>query len=173
MAETTESIRNELAARHRTAAWTVYGMLGLTLVLVALALAGIFVNKSRARDPNLDTALRMMVVFFAFGAMAFRRTKFNAARLQDIAAVRGVSALLATLQNTTMLVALLGGAIAFIGFIIAMGAGSGTDMLWIGGVAAVVLFYAYPRRSAWQRVVEATQTTGGSVEESSAKGTNA
>lgn len=171
MAQTIETAGDELTARHRTAVWTIYAVLGLTLLLVALALAGVFVRAARARDPNLDLALRVAVIFCAVGAIYIRRARFAPARLQDIASLRGTSALLRTLQNTTMLVAGIGGAIAVMGFVLAMGTGSPTDMLWMAGVAAVVLLYAYPRRKTWRRVVDATANTEGRAPGASAKGT--
>lgn len=171
MAETTERIHDELARRHRAAALTVYAMLGLTLLLVALAFTPVLGKASRAVDPFLEGALRIAIVLFGFGAVALRRTRFAPARLQDIASLRGASGLLATLQKTTMLVALLGGAIAVMGFAIALHSSDEMDMAWIGVIAVAVLLYAYPRRSAWQRVVDATGATDVAAQASSAKGT--
>jgi hypothetical protein len=167
VAQTDQSIREELARRHRTAVIAVWATAGLTLLLVALALAGVFMRRAASFDPLV---LRIVIVFLVVGAIVFRRTKFSAARLQDIASVRGVSALLATLQNTTMLLALIGGAIAIMGFLITMRSGDGKDMIVIGLISIVVLFYAYPRRAAWQRVVDSTQTTD-AIPSPSAKGT--
>jgi hypothetical protein len=74
-------------------------------------------------------------------------------RLTDIAAVKGISALLKTLQDTTIQVASIGGAIALMGFVITILTADWTNMLRAGGVAAIVLIYCYPFRGAWQRVV--------------------
>ena len=97
--------------------------------------------------------LWIAILVFGLGAFVVRRTKFAAMRLQDIAAVQGVSGLLKTLQDTTIQVASIGGAIALMGFMITILRGDWTDMLRAGGVAAIVLVYSYPFRSAWQRVV--------------------
>jgi uncharacterized membrane protein YqjE len=173
VAQTTESISDELTGRHRVAVWTIYAMIGLTCLLVALALAGVFVNTTRSRDPNFDLALRILIVFFAVGALYIRRWRFMPARLQDIASLRGTPALLKTLQKTTIYVAFIGGAIALMGFVLAMGTGNPVDMLWMAGIAVVVLLYAYPRRAVWQRVVDATENSSGRAQSPSAKGTNA
>lgn len=166
---------SELAQRHRAAQVSVLLTLGLTLLLIACAYAGLFMGKAKRPDPFLRGALSIAIVLFGFGAVALRRTRFAPARLQDIAALRGVSGLLATLQQTTLLVALLGGAIAVMGFIIAMGTGDASDMLRLGVIAIAVLIYAYPRRSAWRRVIAITQTTDGldAANGSSPKGTTA
>ena len=74
-------------------------------------------------------------------------------RLQDIAAVKGVSGLLRTLQGTTIQIACLGGAIALMGFVITILTGDWTNMLRAAGVSAIVLIYGFPFRSAWERLV--------------------
>jgi len=93
------------------------------------------------------------IVVFGLGAFVLRRTKFAAMRLKDIAAIRGVSGLLKTLQDTTIQVASIGGAIALMGFVWTMLTGDWTNMLRSGGVSAIVLIYCFPFRGAWQRVV--------------------
>lgn len=154
-----ENIESELARRHRAAAVVAGGLVVLTVVLIAIAFAGQkFIN--RPGDPSIVWGLWIAIVVFALGSLALRRTRFNAMRLQDIAALRGLSGLLATLQGTTVQVALLAGAIALMGFIITMMTNDPYDMLRAGGVALIVLIYCYPRRSAWQRVVRGIQRTG-------------
>jgi hypothetical protein len=56
-------------------------------------------------------------------------------------------------------VALLGGAIAIMGFIVTMLTGLFFYMLGAGIIAVAVLLYCYPRRSAWQRVVKGIEET--------------
>lgn len=174
MAQNSAQIEGELVGRHRAAVAAVVIALALTLALVALAYAGIFIGKAKQSDPFLRGALSIAIVLFGLGAVALRRTRFAPARLQDIAALRGASGLLASLQKTTVLVALLGGAIAVMGFIVTMGTGHASDMLRFGVIAVAVLIYAYPRRAAWRRVVAATETPDGlDATSPSAKGTTA
>lgn len=153
MAQTVESTQGELARAHGAAKMVVLGLAGFTILLMLLAWAGVAATTPR-RDPFIEGALRILIALFVLGAIALRRTRFSAIRLQDIAALRGTSGLLATLRKTTMLVALLGGAIALMGFVISLMSGEPSQMLMIGVVALAVLFYAYPRRAAWERVVE-------------------
>lgn len=151
MDSSSETLDSELLRRHRSAATIVFSLLALTVVLVAIAFAARsrFIYKP---DPRAGV-LWIAILVLGLGALVFRRTKFAAMRLQDIAAVRGTSALLKSLQGTTIQVAAMGGAIAVIGFAITILDGNEFDMLRAGGVAAIVLIYSYPMRSAWQRVV--------------------
>ncbi len=143
---------NELARRHRTAMLVVVGFLLLTVALLAIAF---FAAKSvfRPGDPSIVMGLWIAILVCGLGVFVLRRTKFAAMRLRDIVAVKGQSALLKTLQDTTIQCASIGGAIALMGFIITIRTGEWIDMLRAGGVAAVVLIYCYPLRGAWQRAV--------------------
>ena len=119
------------------------------VVLAFLASNSIY----RAGDRSIVMGLWIAILVFGLGAFVIRRTRFAAMRLTDIAAVKGVSALLKTLQDTTIQVAAIGGAIALMGFVITILTADWTNMLRAGGVAAIVLIYCYPFRGAWQRVV--------------------
>lgn len=127
------------------------GFLAFTLILLAIAFWG--VRFARPGDPGLIMSLWIAILVFGLGALVLRRTRFAAMRLKDIAAVKGTSALLKTLQKTTIQIACLGGAIAVMGFVIAIRTGDWFDMLRAGGVAVIVLIYGFPIKSAWQRAV--------------------
>jgi hypothetical protein len=143
---------NELARRHRTAMLVVVGFLLLTIALLAITF---FAAKSvfRPGDPSIVMGLWIAILVCALGVFVLRRTKFAAMRLRDVVAVKGQSALLKTLQDTTIQCASIGGAIALMGFLITIRTGEWIDMLRAGGVAVVVLGYCYPFRGAWQRAV--------------------
>jgi hypothetical protein len=131
-------------------------VVGAFLVLdVGLVVIAFLASKSlhRPGDPSIVMGLWIAILIFGLGAFVLRRTKFAALRLKDIAAVNGLSALLKTLQDTTIQVASIGGAISLMGFMIVILTGDWTNMLRAGGVAAIVLIYCYPFRAAWQRVV--------------------
>jgi len=152
MTPSAESLQNELVRRHRAASFVVVGFFILDAVLLAIALlAGerIF----RPGDRSIAMGLWIAVLVFGLGAFVIRRTKFAPMRLKDVAALKGVSGLLKTLQDTTIQIACIGGAIALMGFMITIRTGDWTDMLRAVGVSAIVLFYGFPFRSAWERVV--------------------
>ncbi len=169
MAQKSESIQVELARRHRTAAMVVGALLGLTIALVIIG----FVSAEslhRPGDPSLAMALWIAILIFGLGSFVLRRTRFQTMRLRDIAALRGMSGLLASLQGTTIQVAFIGGAIALMGFMVMIMTGNKYDMLRAGGVAIIVLLYAYPQRPAWQRLVQAIEQSD-DADDSPAEGT--
>ena len=169
MAETVEGTQGELESRHASAARVVQAVGLFTLLLMVLALAGVFAGRI-GFNPAAANSLRFIIVFLGVGAIVFRRTRFSAMRLQDIGALRGPEGLLRTLQTTTVTVALIGGLIALLGFIISVMTGFGTDMLYLGAVAVAVLLYCYPRLAAWRSVVRAAERGEGDPV-SAAKGT--
>jgi hypothetical protein len=152
MMPNSQAVQSELVRRHRTSSLIVAVFLILDLVLLAIAF---FASDQifRPGDSGIVMGLWIAILVFGLGAFVVRRTKLAAMRLQDVAAVKGASGLLKTLQDTTIQVASIGGAIALMGFMITILRGDWTDMLRAGGVAAIVLVYSYPFRSAWQRVV--------------------
>lgn len=157
MTPTPEGQTDELSRRHRTATIFVVGFVALNFVLliVAYLAAG---RMMRTGDPSIIMALWIAILIFGLGAFVLRRTRFAAMRLKDIAALRGTSGLLKTLQDTTIQLAFLGGAIAVMGFIWAMLTRDWTNMLRAAGVSVIVLIYGYPFRSAWERVVRQLST---------------
>ena len=159
MTQSNGNIYEELARRQRMTAMIVIGVLVLTLALLAVAFTSAE-SLYRGGDPKFAFALQLAMLFFGLGAVALRRTKFSAMRLQDIAGVRGLSGLLTTLQQTTVQVAFIGAAIALMGFISMMITGNAMDMLRAGVIAIAVLLYCYPRRNAWQSVVQGIIETG-------------
>jgi hypothetical protein len=156
LAQTVEGTQGELARRHRAAANVVKLVGVFTLLLMLVALSG-FLSGAVRFNPTTANTLRFVVVFLGVGAIVYRRTKFQAMRLQDIAALRGTPGLLNTLQTTTVTVALIAAVIAALGLLISIMTGAGTDMLYFGVIAVAVLAYCYPRRAAWAAVVRATE----------------
>jgi len=170
-----ETIADELTRRHRSAATLVSLLITLTLALVALAYAGV---RPRAGlnffSPASYAALWIIVLFIALGAIALRRMRFGALRLQTIAEAQGASALFATLQKTTVLVALSGSIIAILGYLIFMLTNDPFQMTKAGIIAIAILLYTYPRRAAWQRVWQAIESPSGlTTDGSPVKGTSA
>jgi hypothetical protein len=125
----------------------------LVLDLALLVLAYFAADKVfRPNDPSIVMGLWIAILVFGLGAFVLRRTRFAAMRLKDIAALKGTSGLLKSLQDTTIQIAFIGGAIALMGFIVTIMTGDWTSMLRAAGVSAIVLFYGYSFRSAWERV---------------------
>ena len=153
-AMTPASIQEELDRRHRSATIVVLVFFALDLILLALAFfAGPRI--SRPKDPKIAMGIWIAILVCGLGVFVLRRTRFAAMRLQDIAAVKGLSGLLKTLEGTTIQVASVAGAIGLMGFISTMIAYpfDWTNMLRAAGVSVIVLIYCYPFKSAWQRTI--------------------
>ena len=145
-------VQSELNRRHKSTSTTVLSLLVAVILLCVLA----FVAKkflTPKDNPALDGALRVSVVIFGLGAIALRRTKFAKMRLQDIGALQGATGLLITLQRTTQLVALIGIAIALIGFTTTLLTGVAGYTYLAAVVAGAVLLYGYPVRKAWEQAI--------------------
>jgi len=122
---------------------------------ILLAIAA-YVSKGFLRQQNnsfLDGALRITILIFGLGSIALRRTRFTTMRLQDIGALSGASGLLRTLEKTTIQVALIGAAIAAVGFIATLL--SGNDFYTYGAslVAIFVMLYCFPTLSSWRKTL--------------------
>jgi FtsH-binding integral membrane protein len=149
---TSPEAQAELARRHKAAATTVLGLLVATILLSVVA----FLAKPYfTEQPNvvLDMAVRIVILILGLGAVVWRRTKFQTMRLQDITGVAGVSGLLKTLEKTTIQLALLGAAIASIGFVATLMTGNERYTYWAGAIAVIVFVYCYPTKQSWLRAL--------------------
>ena len=142
----------EVGRRHKATRTTVVSLLIGVVLLCVLA----YVSKRfliPRNNPSLDIAVRITILIFGLGAVALRRTKFSAMRLQDIGALKGASGLLITLQRTTLQVAALGTLIALVGFIATLMTANDFYAYGAGLVAVAVLLYCYPTRTSWERAL--------------------
>src|ERR1044072_3790485 len=147
-----EGVQAELTRRHKSTSTTVLSLLVAVVLLCVLA----FVSRkflTQRVNPSLDIAVRVSILIFGLGAIALRRTQFAKMRLQDIAALQGASGLIITLQRTTLRVAMIGAAVAIIGFVATLITGAPLYTYQTGVVASAVLLYGYPVRSSWEKAV--------------------
>jgi hypothetical protein len=149
---TPASIQEELNNRHRAATTVVLIFFALDVVLLAIAYFAA-TKIFRPADPKIAMGLWLVILVCGLGVFVLRRTRFSAMRLQDQAAVKGISALLATLQGTTIQIASIAGAIGLMGFIITIITADWSNMLRAAGVSVIVLIYCFPFKSAWERTV--------------------
>lgn len=147
------NIQDELNRRHRAATLVVLTFFVLNVVLLGLAYVAAL-RIFRPADPKIAMGLWIVILVCGLGVFVLRRTRFSAMRLQDIAAVKGLSGLLRTLQGTTIEVASVAGAIGLMGFIITIITADWTNMLRAAGVSVIVLIYCYPFKNAWQRILQ-------------------
>ena len=142
----------EVTRRHKAAATTVLGLVVATVLLSIVAYLGKPYFRQQV-NPPLDIAVRIVILVLGLGAVVWRRTKFQPARLKDIAGLGGVTALLQTVEKTTLQIALMAAAIAIIGFVATLMTGNELYTFWSGAIAIVVLVYGYPTKSSWLRTV--------------------
>jgi hypothetical protein len=149
---TSPEAQAELARRHKAAATTVLGLVVATILLSVVAFLG---KPYFTANPNvvLDMAVRIVILILGLGAVVWRRTKFQTMRLQDITGLDGVTGLLKTLEKTTIQLALLGAAIATIGFIATLMTGNERYTYWAGAIAIIVFIYCYPTRQSWLKAL--------------------
>lgn len=170
--EMPEQIQNEIDRRHRSTVSILAVQLAIVAILLAASwfLAGKFYpfgapaddasfsieNLTNAGGGNsVTTTLWIAILAIAVSAFLLRRLTFATSVLQDAATIKGASGLLETLQTKTALLASLGLIIAVLGFVISLISGNFLDMLRAGAVASIVLFINFPRKTAWQRFVQA------------------
>lgn len=126
--------------------------MGASVLLAVVA----YVGRSLLRQQNnsyLDMALRITILIFGLGSIALRRTRFATMRLQDIGALGGASALLRTLEKTTIQVALIGVTISVMGFIATLLTGNGFYTYGSSLVAIFVMLYCFPTLSSWRQTL--------------------
>ena len=146
------AVESELLRRHKAAATTVLGLLIATILLCVIA----YVSKkflSPRPNPSLDIAVRITIMIFGLGSIVLRRTRFATMRLQDIGGLGGASALLKTLEKTTLQVALIGAVLSVMGFISTLLTGNDFYTYGAGIIAIVILLYCYPTKSSWIRTI--------------------
>ena len=153
MEATSPEAQAELTRRHKAAATTVLGLLVATILLSVLAFLARPYFSKQADSANINIAVRIVILILGLGAVAWRRTKFQTMRLQDIAGLAGVSGLLKTLEKTTIQLALLGAAIASVGFVTTLATGNDLYTYWASAIAVVVFVYCYPFKSSWLRAL--------------------
>lgn len=151
MAEISVEIRTELEKRYRTAAFVVIAQILMTLFLIAAAFFVAQIYENSVTSQSLF-ALWMTVLFIAVGAFVLRRILFSRERIKKTALVKGVSGLLQTLQNNSILLGSLGEIIAITGFLIAVLGGDKWDMFRAGAVALVVFLANFPRKGQWEKI---------------------
>jgi len=150
---TSQDAQDELTRRHKAASTTVLGLIVATILLSIVAYVGQpYFSELQSRP--IDWAFLLLVLILGLGAVAWRRTKFAPARLQDIAGLYGVSGLVRTFEKTTLQLAILAAGIAVIGFVATLMTGQEFYTYRASAVAVLVLAYCYPTKSSWVRAVE-------------------
>jgi uncharacterized membrane protein YhaH (DUF805 family) len=145
-------IQSEIARRQKFAKTTVLSLMVAAILLSVVALLSR--DRLTQRDSvGSDMTIRITILILGLGSIVWRRTKFQAMRLQDIGALQGASGLLKTLERTTLQLAILAALIAVVGFVGTLLMGNEFYTYVASAIALVVLLYAYPTKSSWVSAV--------------------
>ena len=158
MTQTRESTQQELIRRHRLALIFIIAAFGTTSVLMIIGFLHKFPLMPFSR--NFALVLWVLIAMLGLGTILLRRTLLDTGRLNDIAALRGITGVLTSLQNTTMLLAAIGESIAIMGFVTTMMSNDWIPVRNAGVIAIGVLLYSYPIKSTWQLVVQGIERKG-------------
>lgn len=109
---------------------------------------------TQRENTTVDLVFRVVVLILGVGSIYWRRRYLSAARLEAVAATGGKIGLISYLERSTLKVAMLGDAIAFLGFITTVITGNELYTYWAGVIALIVLVFHYPRKSLWVQTVE-------------------
>jgi hypothetical protein len=148
----TETFESELLRRRKAIATTVGGLMIASVLLAIVA----YVSKSllhQQNSPSLDMGLRITILIFGLGSIVLRRTRFAAMRLQDIGALGGASALLRTLERTTLQVSLIGASISAMGFTATLLTGNDFYTYGASLVGVFVMLYCFPTLTSWRQTL--------------------
>ena len=148
-----DTVEKELRRRHKAASTTVIGLLIATVLLCVIAyLSRRFLAPQN--NPSLDIGVRIVIMIFGLGSIVLRRTRFATMRLQDIGGLGGPSALLKTLEKTTLQVALIAASLSILGFVATLLTANDFYTYGAGLIAVVILLYCYPTKTSWIRTIQ-------------------
>ena len=161
-----EETRSRVAAAHRTALTLVlaFAMSILIYAGVGLLILGMRGTNTRAELPY---AFYAAAAILAIGSIVIRRAQMHRMKLEVVAGTRGVEGLIKHLVSATILAASIAEVIGVLSLLVAFFGGDRGDVIRLGVVALAVSFYNYPRRSAWQRVVDYFSATAAAAGQSS------
>jgi hypothetical protein len=152
---------SHVAAAYRTALTLV---VALALSIVIYAGVGLLILSLRGGSPQAQPpySFYAAAAVLAISSILLRRAQLHRLKLEVVAGTRGVEGLIKHLLNTTILAAAIAEVIGVLALVVAFFGGDRNDVIRLGVVALAVSLFNYPRRSAWQRVVDyfSATTTG-------------
>lgn len=146
------SLHMRVAAAHRSA--QVIVMAFAASIVVYMFIGFLIAPRVSQVESQVPIPFYVGAVFLAFGSIALRRTQLRPLRLEVVAGLRGPDGLLKHLVNMTIISAALAEAIGVLAIAVAFSGGTLWDVVRLGVVALVITLYSYPRRQAWQQIVD-------------------
>ena len=153
MTQTVEQTQNLVATAHKNALTLV---LAFAMSIVIYAGVGILILGMRRTNMRADLpyAFYAAAAILAIGSIIIRRAQLHRMKLEVVAATRGVEGLIKHLLNATILAAAMAEIIGVLALVVVFFGGGQSDVIRLGVVALAVSIYNYPRRAAWQQLVD-------------------
>ena len=142
----------ELEKRYRLSAIIVGAQILSVILLIVIAWV-VIANSDNAMDAKSQSTVWFFILFVAIGSFLVRRFLFNWDRLKTTAVLKGIPAVLQTLQTNAIMLGALGEIVAVMGFILATMSGNSWEMFRAGAVAMVVFLANFPRKATWKKIV--------------------
>lgn len=153
MSLNSEETRTRVAAAHRTALTLV---VAFATSIVIYAGVGLLILSARGTNRQAEPpyAFYAAAAVLAIGSIVLRRARLHPMKLEVVAGTRGVEGLIKHLLSVTIVAAAIAEIIGVLALAVAFFGGDRSDIIRLGVVALAVSLFNYPRRSAWQRVVD-------------------
>jgi len=148
-----QTSRTRVTAAYRTA---MIVALALTASIVLSIVIGLIILSSRSGVSREELLIPFYsgAAVFAIGSLAFRRIQMQGARLESVAARRGVTGLIGHLVTTTLISGVLAEVVGLLGLMLSLLSGDLTHVIRLGVVALAVSVYNLPRLRPWQQAVD-------------------
>jgi hypothetical protein len=121
-------------------------------MIIGLAIVSIGGGEAELEQPPL--LFITLVAFLALASTALRRTQFSHMRLQAVAGARGIDGLLSHLFTMTLISAAIAESIGILALLVSFFGGGQFYVIIFSVVGLVVALSSYPRRAAWEKIVE-------------------
>lgn len=145
--------------KYGTTAIVFLSQIVFSIVLTVVA-AVVVRGRAETETANANvTAIWVLIIFIAVGALLARRFFFSWERLKNTKLLRGQDGLLQTLQMNAILLGAISEFVAILGFVITIMSGSAYDMIRAEAVALITFLINFPRKSVWSRIVESLRNT--------------
>ena len=145
--------------KYGTTAIVFLSQIVFSIVLTVVA-AVVVRGRAETETANANvTAIWVLIIFIAVGALLARRFFFSWERLKNTKLLRGQDGLLQTLQMNAILLGAISEFVAILGFVITIMSGSAYDMIRAEAGALITFLINFPRKSVWSRIVESLRNT--------------
>lgn len=145
--------------KYGTTAIVFLSQIVFSLVLTGAAVFLVTWSGSAITVSANQTALWVLIIFIAVGALLARRFFYSWERLKNIKLLRGQDGLLQALQINAIMLGAISELVAVLGFVITIMSGSVFDMVRAEAVALITFLINFPRKSVWNRIVESLRNT--------------